>query len=180
MSEIRITQLGPSPAVRAMLSRILIETVANNDSVGFMHPVPPEVADEFWDRALAAAARGERIVLGAWDGDELLGTVSVLLDMPVNQPHRGEIAKMMTRPSARRRGAATALLRRAEELAAQHGKTLLVLDTASDGGASRLYERMGFTFAGEFPDYALKPYGGLTGTRLYYKRIGAGAEAARS
>lgn len=176
MSEIRIVQLGPSPAVRERLSEILIETVANGGSVGFMHPVTPEAANAFWERALAAAERGERIVLGAWDGDELLGTVSVLLDMPVNQPHRGEIAKMMTRPSARRRGAATALMRRAEELAAQHGRTLLVLDTASDGGASALYERAGFTLAGEFPDYALKPHGGLTATRLYWKRIGPASE----
>lgn len=180
MSEIRITQLGPSPAVRAMLSEILIETVANGGSVGFMHPVTPEAANDFWEGALAAAGRGERIVLGAWDGEELLGTVSVLLAMPVNQPHRGEIAKMMTRPSARRRGAATALMRRAEELAAERGKTLLVLDTSSHGTASRLYERVGFAFVGEFPDYALKPHGGLTATRLYYKRIGPGAEVAAS
>ncbi|BDP43009.1 N-acetyltransferase [Deinococcus aetherius] len=177
MSEIRITPLGPSLTVRAQLSDILIETVANGDSIGFMHPVTPEAANDFWDGALAAAERGERIVLGAWDGDELLGTVSVLLAMPVNQPHRGEIAKMMTRPSARRRGAATTLMQRAEELAVEHGKTLLVLDTASHGTASRLYERVGFTFVGEFPDYALKPHGGLTATRLYYKRIGPGLEA---
>jgi ribosomal protein S18 acetylase RimI-like enzyme len=47
-----------------------------------------------------------------------------------------------------------------------------MLDTASDGGAARLYERHGFVFAGEIPDFALKPQGGLTGTRLYWKRIG--------
>ena len=91
---------------------------------------------------------------------------------PAN-PHRGEIAKMMTRVSHRGRGIASALLGEAERLAVAHGRTLLVLDTATDGGASALYERMGFVFAGEIPDYALKPHGGLTGTRLYFKRVGA-------
>lgn len=177
MTDLQITPLLPSPTVRALLSDILIETVADGGSVGFMHPVTPEAAGDFWERALAAAARGDRLVLGAWDGEELLGTVTVLLDTPVNQPHRAEIAKMMTRPSARRRGAATALMRRAEALAAQHGRTLLILDTASDGGASGFYERLGFVLAGEVPDYALKPHGGLTGTRLYYKRIGGEPEA---
>lgn len=67
---------------------------------------------------------------------------------------------------------AVALMRAAEALAAGRGRTLLVLDTATDGGASRLYEGLGFTFAGEIPDYALKPHGGLTATRIYWKRIG--------
>lgn len=180
MSSIQITQLGPSPAVGALLGTLLIETVTNGGSVGFMHPVTPDAANNFWERALAATTCGERLVLGAWDGEELLGTVSVLLDTPVNQPHRAEVAKMMTRPSARRRGAATALLQRAEELAVEHGRSLLVLDTASDGGASRLYERAGFCLVGEIPDYALKPHGGLTGTRVYYKRIGERHEGGPS
>jgi ribosomal protein S18 acetylase RimI-like enzyme len=155
-----------------MLVEILVETVAEGGSVSFMHPLAPEVAGAFWDGALAAAVRGERIVLGAWEDDRLVGTVSLLLDCPENQPHRAEIAKMMTRPSHRGRGIASALLRAAEALAQERGRRLLVLDTASDGGASSLYERLGYHFAGEIPDYALKPHGGLTGTRLYWKRLG--------
>jgi ribosomal protein S18 acetylase RimI-like enzyme len=68
---------------------------------------------------------------------------------------------------------AASLMQAAENLAVKRGRTLLVLDTASDGGASTLYERLGFILAGEIPDYALKPHGGLTGTRIYWKRIGA-------
>jgi ribosomal protein S18 acetylase RimI-like enzyme len=64
-------------------------------------------------------------------------------------------------------------MRAAEDLARQHGRTLLVLDTAADEGASGLYERLGFTLAGEIPDYALKPHGGLTATKIYWKKIGA-------
>ncbi len=105
-------------------------------------------------------------------GDRIVGTVTLLLDLPPNQPHRAEIAKMMTLPSFRGRGIATALMAQAETLAVERGRTLLVLDTATQDGASRLYERVGFTFAGEIPDFALKPHGGLTGTRLYWKRIG--------
>ncbi|RUW39936.1 GNAT family N-acetyltransferase, partial [Mesorhizobium sp. M8A.F.Ca.ET.021.01.1.1] len=29
-----------------------------------------------------------------------------------------------------------------------------------------------FILTGEIPDYALKPHGGLTGTLIYWKRIG--------
>jgi ribosomal protein S18 acetylase RimI-like enzyme len=173
MSEIEIQPLTASPKVREMLSEILIEVVANGGSVSFMHPLAPEQANVFWEGSLAAADRGERIVLGAWDGDVLAGTVTLLLDLPPNQPHRGEIAKMMTRLSHRGRGIATALMHEAEKQAVERGRTLLVLDTASDEGASGLYEKLGFTYAGTIPNYALKPHGGLTGTMLYWKRIGA-------
>jgi ribosomal protein S18 acetylase RimI-like enzyme len=172
VSEIQINPLSASPKISEALSALMIEVVANNGSVSFMHPLEPARARAFWNGALAAADRGERVILGAFDDDALAGTVTLLLDCPSNQPHRAEIAKMMTRPSHRKRGIASALLREAERLAVERKRTLLVLDTATIDGASRLYERHGFTFAGEIPDYALTPFGELTGTRLYWKRIG--------
>ena len=172
MCEIEIKALSASPETCAMLSEILREVVANGGSVSFLHPLEPETAAAFWNDALAAASRDERIVLGAWDGEALVGTVTLLLDCPPNQPHRAEIAKLMTRLSHRGRGIAAALMRAAEDFAVVRGRTLLVLDTATDGGAAGLYEGLGFVYAGTIPDYALKPHGGLTGTRIYWKRIG--------
>ncbi len=179
LSDIEIKALGVSATTCTMLSEILIDVVANGGSVSFMHPLSPASALAFWNNALLAAAREERIVLGAWDGEVLVGTVTVLLDCPPNQPHRAEIAKLMMRPSHRGRGIAAALMRVAEDAAAARGRTLLVLDTATEGGASRLYAGLGYTLAGVIPDYALKPHGGLTGTLIYWKRIGAGSGNAR-
>jgi hypothetical protein len=175
MSEIRIAPLIATPQVYAALSEILIEAVADGASVSFMHPLEMETADRFWRDSLAAAKRGERVVLGAFDGESLIGTVTLLLSLPPNQPHRAEIAKMMTRISHRGRGVARALMRVAEQLAVQHGRTLLVLDTAVEGGASGLYEGLGYNLSGIIPDYALKPRGGLAGTMIYWKRPHPGA-----
>jgi ribosomal protein S18 acetylase RimI-like enzyme len=175
MPEIRIVPLSASPANRQALSEILVEAVAGGGSVSFMHPLPRQLADTFWQDSLAAAERGERIVFGAFDGNDLIGTVTLLLDLPPNQPHRAEIAKMMTRISYRGRGVAKALMAVAESIAREHGRTLLVLDTATDGGASGLYEGLGFQLAGVIPDYAYKPHGGLTGTMIYWKRTPAAA-----
>jgi ribosomal protein S18 acetylase RimI-like enzyme len=82
---------------------------------------------------------------------------------------------MMTRLSHRGQGVATALMRMAERIAAERARSLLTLDTAVEDGASKLYEKLGFTLAGIIPDYALKPHGGLTGTMVYWKRIGGKA-----
>ncbi|WP_407569613.1 GNAT family N-acetyltransferase [Deinococcus altitudinis] len=186
MNATEIRPLEATPETLDKLSELLVATVAGGGSVSFLHPLAPEAAHAFWQQALGAAARGERVVLGAWATSEtratsetpagrlLVGTVTLHLDCPPNQPHRAEIAKMMTLPAWRGQGVASALMREAERLAAQHGRTLLVLDTASDGGAAGLYERLGFTLVGEIPDYALKPHGGLTGTLIYYKQMGAG------
>jgi len=172
MPPIDIRPLQDSQAVTEMLSSLLIETVAAGGSVSFMHPLAPDDARAFWQESLGAAARGRRVVLGAWEGATLVGTVTLLLDCPPNQPHRAEIAKLMTRVSHRGRGIGAALMQAAEALALRRQRSLLVLDTATDGGAAGLYERLGFTLAGEIPDYALKPHGGLTGTLVYWKRIG--------
>ncbi|ESY97227.1 GNAT family N-acetyltransferase [Mesorhizobium australicum] len=170
-----IVEIGPLTASRetlAQLTDLLVETVAAGGSVSFMHPLASDAASAFWETSLAAAARGQRTVIGAWDGGALVGTVTLLLDCPPNQPHRAEIAKLMTSVGQRGRGIGTRLMLAAERLAAEKGRTLLVLDTATEEGASALYEKLGFTLAGEVPDYALKPHGGLTGTLIYWKRIG--------
>jgi ribosomal protein S18 acetylase RimI-like enzyme len=171
MTGITIAPLTDLPHIRRALSELLVQTVAGGGSVSFMHPLPLETADEFWRNSLASASRGERIVLGAFEGESLVATVTLLLDLPPNQPHRAEISKMMTKPAHRCRGIATTLMRAAERLAIERGRILLVLDTAVEDGASGLYERLGFNLTGVIPDYAFKPHGGLTGTMIYWKRI---------
>src|SRR5471030_510585 len=111
MSDIKVAPLTATPAILDALGEILVETVAEGGSVSFMHPLAPDAALGFWVGSLASAGRGERIVLGAFDGERLAGTVTLLLDCPPNQPHRAEIAKMMTRVRDRGRGIASALMR---------------------------------------------------------------------
>ena len=83
-------------ADRDALAALLVETVAGNGSVGFMHPLDPAQARAFWDEALLWAERGERIVLCAWRGHTLLGTGSLALVAAPSQPHRAELTKVMT------------------------------------------------------------------------------------
>ena len=172
MGEIEIKELRGDKRAIAQLAAMMVEAVAHGGSLHFMHPLDMGCASAFWEKSLAASARGERIILGAYEGSQLIGTVTLLLDMPPNQPHRAELGKMMTRLSHRGRGVATALLCAAEKRAVALGRTLLVLDTAVEGGAAGLYEKMGFIRAGTIPDYALLPQGGLTGATWYWKRIG--------
>jgi len=168
---LQIVALRSSPETISALADLLIETVAEGGSVSFMHPLAPHVAAAFWTSSLEAADAGGRVVLGAFEDGALVSTVTLHLDCPPNQPHRGEIAKMMTRVSRRGRGIARALMVEAERIARDRGRTLLTLDTAEEDGAAPFYEKLGFTRAGVIPDYAYKPHGGLCGTIIYWKRI---------
>ena len=155
------------------LADVLVDCVVGGASVGFMLPFDFERAQSFWTGALQSAASGERVVLVAEDdAGVIVGTVQVVLTAPENQPHRGEISKMLVHRDARRRGVAEALMRAAEVAARDAGKTLLVLDTASDS-AERLYERLGWQRVGVIPDYALWPQGGYVDTILFYKLLPA-------
>ncbi len=154
----------------AGLSDVLIDCVEGGASVSFMLPMTREKADAFWRSAAESVARGERIVLAAEDANGIVGTVQVILAQPENQPHRGDVAKMLVHRRARRQGVGAALLAAAERGAREAGKTLLVLDTAS-GDAERVYQREGWQLCGTIPDYALWPGGGLCATTIYYKAL---------
>ncbi len=157
------------------LGDVLIDCVEGGASVSFMLPMTRAKADAFWSRVAASAGRGERLVLVAEDGKgSIVGTVQVILDLPENQPHRGNVAKMLVHRKARRRGVGVALLAAAEKSAIGAGKTLLVLDTVTGGDAERLYARSGWQRCGEIPDYALWPGGGLCGTTVFFKSLAGG------
>ncbi len=82
------------------------------------------------------------------EAGELSGTVTLHLDTAQNQPHRAEIAKLMTRIHRRRRGVGTALMLEAERIARDGGRTQLTPETATEDGAGPFYEKLGFIEAG--------------------------------
>jgi GNAT superfamily N-acetyltransferase len=152
------------------LARVLHDCVHGGASVSFMLPMSLSKAADYWRATGAAALRGEIVVLAAYEADAIVGTVSLLLKQPENQPHRADVAKMLVHRSVRRRGVGALLLEAVEDAARRAGKTLLVLDTAS-AEAERVYTRGGWQLVGEIPDYALWPGGGLCPTSVFYKRL---------
>jgi len=153
------------------LAALTIDCVDGGASIGFMHPLSEAQARAFWQRVAAGVAAGERALLVAEDAEGVIGTVQLLLAQPDNQPHRADLAKLQVHRRARGRGLAEALMREAEQMAADCGKSLLVLDTVTGSAADRLYTRLGWQRVGEVPDFALWPRGGHCPTTFFYKRV---------
>lgn len=153
------------------LCNILVDCVEGGASVGFMFPLTRDRAIDFWCRVAQSVATGKRALLIARDELGICGTVQLILDLPENQPHRADLVKMLVHRRARRRGLGAELMRAAESMARQCGKTLLVLDAVTDGDAARLYERLDWVRVGDIPDYALMPNGSPCSTTCYYRNL---------
>ncbi len=172
MNEILVRPLGADRAAAQVdqLADVLLDCVEGGASVSFMLPLGRDKALAFWRGVVDSVARGERTLIVAEDAHGIAGTVQLITDMPDNQPHRADVAKLLVRRRARGTGIGRRLMEAVELAARDQGRHLLVLDTAS-AGAARLYERLGWQRVGVVPDYALLPAGGLCATTFYYKRL---------
>ena len=153
------------------LGEVLADCVEGGASVSFMAPFSRAQAAAFFEKLLPEIERGDRILLAAFVESKLAGTVQVVTATPPNQPHRGDVAKLLVHRSARRQGVAERLMRAAEVHARGAGKTLLVLDTVTGDAAERLYERLGWSKVGVIPRYALYPDGRWCDTTVFYKSL---------
>ncbi|WP_349367461.1 GNAT family N-acetyltransferase [Salinarimonas sp.] len=157
------------------LAEILLDCVAGGASVSFMADTTPEDARAFWAGVAESVAAGRTILVIAESAEgRLLGTAQVSAAGKPNQPHRGDLAKMLVHRAARGRGLGAALLAAAEREALAAGLWLLVLDTTPGTPADRLYTRGGWVPVGVIPDFALWPQGGLGATKVFYKDLRAG------
>jgi GNAT superfamily N-acetyltransferase len=153
------------------LAAVLADCVAGGASVSYMAPFSEADARTVFEDMAAEVDAGRRLLLAAFDDGELVGTVQVILAVPPNQPHRGEIAKLLVHRGARGRGIAELLMQHAEAEARSEGKTLLVLDTVTGDAAERLYARLGWHRVGVIPNYALYPDGRPCDTTVFWKAL---------
>jgi GNAT superfamily N-acetyltransferase len=95
-----------------------------------------------------AQSGGEWIV--AWHGDYALGWVVLRYDGKRSHPEYPDLSDLFVREEARGQGIGTALIRRAEALAAARGHTRigLAVNPTENVRARQLYERLGFTHDG--------------------------------
>jgi GNAT superfamily N-acetyltransferase len=173
LSELRIRRLEGADLRDQLdsLAAVLADCVAGGASVSYLEPFSHEDARAAFEDWADEVERGRRVILAAFDGSTLVGTVQLVLAVPPNQPHRGEIAKLLVHRSARRRGVAQRLMGRVEIEARAEGKTLLVLDTVTGDAAERLYEGLGWTTVGVIPGYALYPDGRPCDTTVFFKAL---------
>ena len=168
-----IHRLSPDDVIELVspLSHLLWDAVDSGASIGFLPPVDPVEAMAYWDSVRMAIHEGSRVLLATVVEEEMVGAVQLDLAMRPNGTHRAEICKLMVHRNARRKGYAKALMQEAEAVARELGRTLLVLDTRKGDPSEALYQSMGYSVAGEIPQYARSASGTLHTTVFYYKLL---------
>ncbi|TYR81472.1 GNAT family N-acetyltransferase [Priestia megaterium] len=166
-SDVKIEQVKSIGEHVDELSELLIKTVDDGASIGFLPPMKHSEAKAYWETLL----NPEEMLLIAKTNDQIVGSVQLHLCTKKNGIHRGEIGKLMTHPHFRRNGIGRLLMETAEERAKQEGRSLLVLDTREGDPSNRLYTSLGFVEAGRIPFYAKSANGELHPTVFYYKSI---------
>ena len=170
---VEITSLAAPVGDRALdeLAEVLVDCVAGGASVNFMASFSQREARAFFTRVAGGVASGDTVLLSAILGGRIVGTVQLGLDTPPNQPHRGDVKKMLVHRAVRGRGIGAALMAAIEDEAMKRGRWLLVLDTVPGESGHRLYLRAGWQQSGIVPDYALFPDGRLCDTAIMWKRL---------
>lgn len=168
----RVERLTP-PATDAdidALASLLVDAVNAGAAVSFRAPLTPESAASWWRNTLRNSDR-RAVFLVARDAEGIAGTVQMQPAWAPNQPHRGDVAKLIVAARCQRAGVASRLMAAVEADAAREGFTLLVLDTKRGDPAEHLYRKLGWMTAGAIPGYALDADGTPHDTVIFYKQL---------
>jgi GNAT superfamily N-acetyltransferase len=165
----RLTVPASDDDVRG-LAALLLDAVASGAAVSFMDDLTQANAEIWWRNAIASASP-RAIFLVARDADGIVGSVQVQPAWAPNQPDRGDLVKLLVHRRARRAGLGTQLMARIEEEARNTGYRMLTLDCKAGGPVEDLYRRLGWTYVGTIPRYALDPDGTPHGASIFYKEL---------
>lgn len=168
------------PVYRAELAGLLTDAVAHGASVGYDAQVPHADAESYFHSLRPDISKGALLLWMARDDAGVIGTVQLALCQKPNGLNRAEIQKLLVHSRARRLGIGHSLIVTLETAALKLRRGLLHLDTQAGSPAEAFYRSQGYRCLGEIPDYACTPDGYYHPTVIYYKRLFAVNQAAKS
>lgn len=174
--EVTIELLGPdvAPADVEGLVSLFIGCVDSGASMGYLAPLSASDCAEYWRSIVAELSGGYRVLIVARDAPDgpIVGSAQLVAASRPNGRYRAEVQKVMVRPSHRRRRLGTQLVEHIETIARERRITLLHLDTSEGpSGARELYERLGYSYAGGIPGWALDPDRTPAKNAIFYKML---------
>lgn len=170
---VKIVSLTAAQAEKRLdaLVDLLRDAVDSGASIGFLPPLGPAEARDYWRGVLQAMRDRRRLLLVALEGKLLQAAVQLDLETRANGKHRAEAIKLFVHRRARRRGLARALMLELERAAARRGRTLLLMDTRKGGAAEKMCVSLGYCRFGEVPRYARSGDGKLEASSFFYRQL---------
>lgn len=166
-----IKQVSSISGLVEQLHSLLADCIVSGASVGFLTPINDQEVKSYWESVETELESGTRKLFLANDNDNVIGAVQLSLCAKANGAHRGEVEKLMVDTRARGKGVSKKLMSLMESTASEMGLSLLVLDTRLGDVASSLYRSIGYTEAGQIPQFARSSTGELEATVYFFKLL---------
>lgn len=154
----------------------LLQSCVNDDppssSLGFHAPLSTKDATEFWlslsPQLFGTKSRITLFVLAR--GPSAIGTVHLVSHPKATHAHKVEVAKLLVSSEERGLGLGRKLMEFSERFAMEKlGKSMVILDTATETPARGFYLKLGYTEWGICPSYAESADGHLHDCSFFYK-----------
>nr|ABX82663.1 putative acetyltransferase [Trichoderma hamatum] len=185
MEQINIVRFSPSEHDKFLpaIIQMHIDCIESDGALLRFHPPftheKRQKMESFWKARLSQISTGHRITLIALvslDGKQevdIAGIVELGMTEADTGPFRGDLEMLMVSPRYRRRGLASKLIDKLEEIAKEEKRTLLLLSTDIGSTAEKhLYPRRGYVLMGTIPNYGISPTdGSLKDGAFFYKQL---------
>lgn len=177
---VQITHLLTTGGIESCLPslRSLLQACVNPDpatsSIGFLGPLSDAEAEEYWVTLGSKLGQAHHlfVLADAENAHEVLATVQLVTVLKATHRHRGEVTKLLVRPSAQRRGLGRLMMDHVESFAREEmGTQLLTLDTETATPARAFYSNTGWIEWGTCPDYAAFADGTLGSATFFRKHL---------
>ncbi len=168
--EVRAVTAEEFPSLVPALVELLIDTVQEGASLGFLPPLAPAVAWKYWTALSSELHAGSRLLVGAFCDGRIGGSGQLVLPSLPNARHRAEVQKLFVDRTLRGHGVGASLMAALHGLARQRGRTLVLLQARRDV-AERFYKPLGYDEVGVIPGYSLGSNGERIDTVSLYTEL---------
>lgn len=138
---------------------LLRDTVNGGVPMGFLPPLTAIEGRDYWLSLRPELEAGSRLLLAGFADDRLVGSGQLSLSSSPNARHRAELQKLFVATELRGQRVGRLLLAALHDMARQHGRSLLLLNTRRGEPAETFYKRLGYREAGAVPGWSIGPAG---------------------
>jgi len=171
-TRIRTITAAELESVLPDLVQIFRDVVNGGVPLGFLAPITLQTAHEYWLSVVPELEAGTRILLVAQNDGGVLGSGQLALAQRPNSQHRAELQKLFVARAARGMGIGQLLMQALEDVALEHGRTLIQLNTRVGLDAVGFYRRLGYREVGVIPGWTKDAEGRRYDHIEFYKEIG--------
>ena len=169
---VRPVHVDEFPRLVPALVERFIETVSTGASLGFLPPVSPVDARNYWMSLSADLRSGRRVLVGAFYDGQIVGSGQLSLPPWPNARHRAELQKLLVSAAMQGQGVGTLLMAGLHTAAIEDGRTLILLNARRDV-AERFYKPLGYKEIGVVPGYSLGSAGERIDSVSLYQELGS-------